>query len=94
MYGGTTEVPGTDGASQTGLASWYDPPWSGLTAAHPSLPFGTMVTVTDVETGRSVTVVIDDRGPFAPGKIIDLSPEAFAVLRPLGTGVIDVRLSW
>ena len=94
MYGGTTEVPGTDGASQTGLASWYDPPWSGLTAAHPSLPFGTMVTVTDVETGRSVTVVIDDRGPFAPGKIIDLSPEAFAVLRPLGTGVIDVQLSW
>jgi uncharacterized protein YabE (DUF348 family) len=94
MYGGTTDVPGTDGSSQTGLASWYDPPWSGLTAAHPTLPFGTQVTVTDVETGRSVTVVIDDRGPFAPGKIIDLSPEAFAVLRPLGTGVIDVRLSW
>lgn len=94
MYAGTTEVPGTDGSTQTGLASWYDPPWAGLTAAHPTLPFGTRVTVTDVETGRSVTVVIDDRGPFAPGKIIDLSPEAFAVLRPLGTGVIDVRLSW
>jgi uncharacterized protein YabE (DUF348 family) len=94
MYGGTTDVPGTDGSSQTGLASWYDPPWSGLTAAHPTLPFGTMVTVTDEETGRSVTVVIDDRGPFAPGKIIDLSPEAFAVLRPLGVGVIDVHLSW
>jgi uncharacterized protein YabE (DUF348 family) len=94
MFGGTTDVPGTDGASQTGLASWYDPPWSGITAAHPTLPFGTMVTVTDVETGRSVTVVIDDRGPFAPGKIIDLSPEAFAILRPLGAGVIDVRLTW
>jgi uncharacterized protein YabE (DUF348 family) len=94
MYGGTTQVPGTDGASQTGIASWYDPPWSGLTAAHPTLPFGTLVTVTDVETGRSVTVVIDDRGPFAPGKIIDLSPEAFSVLRPVGAGVIDVRLSW
>jgi rare lipoprotein A len=94
MYAGTTEVPGTDGSTQTGLASWYDPPWSGLTAAHPTLPFGTLVTVTDVETGRSVTVVIDDRGPFASGKIIDLSPEAFAVLRPLGVGVIDVRLSW
>ncbi len=94
MYGGTTQVPGTDGASQTGLASWYDPPWSGITAAHPTLPFGTLVTVTDVETGRSVTVVIDDRGPFAPGKIIDLSPEAFQVLRPLGVGVIDVRLTW
>ena len=94
MYGGTTQVPGTDGSSQTGLASWYDPPWSGLTAAHPSLPFGTMVTVTDVQTGRSVTVVVDDRGPFAPGKIIDLSPEAFAILRPLPIGIVAVQLSW
>jgi uncharacterized protein YabE (DUF348 family) len=94
MYEGTYDVPGSVGNTQTGIASWYDPPWSGLTAAHPTLPFGTHVTVTDVETGRSVTVVIDDRGPFSPGKIIDLSPEAFSVLRPLGTGIIDVRLSW
>ena len=94
MYGGTTAVPGSSGRSQTGLATWYDPPWSGLTAAHPSLPFGTHVTVTDLDTGRSVTVVIDDRGPFAPGKIIDLSPEAFRILEPLGRGVLHVRLSW
>jgi rare lipoprotein A len=94
MYAGTTQVPGTSGRTQTGLATWYDPPWSGLTAAHPSLRFGTHVTVTDIETGRSVTVVIDDRGPFAPGKIIDLSPEAFQILEPLGHGVIHVRLSW
>jgi uncharacterized protein YabE (DUF348 family) len=94
MYSGTTQVPGTTGRSQTGLATWYDPPWSGLTAAHPTLPFGTRVTVTDLGTGRSVTVVIDDRGPFAPGKIIDLSPEAFQILEPLGRGVIHVRLSW
>jgi uncharacterized protein YabE (DUF348 family) len=94
MYAGTTQVPGTSGRRQTGLATWYDPPWSGLTAAHPSLPFGTRVTVTDLDTGRSVTVVIDDRGPFSPGKIIDLSPEAFQVLEPLGRGVIHVRLSW
>ena len=58
---------------------------------HPWLPFGTLVTVTDVATGRSVTVVIDDRGPFAPGRIIDLSPEAFSVLSPLGRGVLDVQ---
>jgi uncharacterized protein YabE (DUF348 family) len=94
MYGGTVAVPGTNGRSQTGLATWYDPPWSGLTAAHPSLPFGTHVTVTDLDTGRSVTVVIDDRGPFSPGKIIDLSPEAFRILEPLGRGVLHVRLSW
>jgi uncharacterized protein YabE (DUF348 family) len=95
MYGGSTEgVPGADGSTQAGLATWYDPPWSGLTAAHPWLPFGTHVLVTDLDTGRSVTVVIDDRGPFAPGKIIDLSPEAFGVLSPLGHGVLHVRLSW
>ena len=95
MGGGTTtRVPGAVGSTQTGLASWYDPPWSGLTAAHPSLPFGTRVTVTDLDTGRSVTVVIDDRGPFARGKIIDLSPEAFQELAPLGRGVLHVQLSW
>ena len=84
-----------DGAhTETGLASWYDPPWSGLTAAHPWLPFGTHVRVTDLATGRSVVVIINDRGPFAPGKIIDLSPEAFQILSPLGRGVLNIRLSW
>jgi hypothetical protein len=85
---------GTGPHIETGGATWYDPPWSGLTAAHPWLPFGTLVTVTDVATGRSVVVVINDRGPFAPDKIIDLSPEAFRILSPLGRGVIDVRLTW
>ena len=94
MYGGTTDVPGATGDTQAGDATWYDPPWSGLTAAHPTLPFGTLVTVTDLETGRSVTVTINDRGPFGTGRIIDLSPEAFAVLQPLGAGVLDVRISW
>ena len=60
----------------------------------PWIPFGTHVTVTDLATGRTVIVVIDDRGPFSPGRIIDLSPEAFSVLSPLGRGVLDVRLSW
>ena len=77
-----------------GLATWYDPPWSGLTAASPWIPFGTHVTVTDLATGRTVIVTIDDRGPFSPGRIIDLSPEAFSVLSPLGRGVLDVRISW
>ena len=77
-----------------GQATWYDPPWSGLTAASPWIPFGTHVTVTDVATGRTVIVVISDRGPFSPGRIIDLSPEAFSVLSPLGRGVLDVRISW
>jgi len=94
MYDGTLTEPGTGATTQAGEASWYDPPWSGLTAAHPWLPFGTYVTVTDRATGRSVTVVIDDRGPFGPGRIIDLSPEAFAQLAPLGRGVLHVDLDW
>jgi len=94
MYGGTTDVPGAVSDTQAGLATWYDPPWSGLTAAHPTLPFGTRVTVTDTDTGRSVTVTINDRGPFGPGRIIDLSPEAFSILQPLGAGVLDVSIAW
>jgi rare lipoprotein A len=94
MYAGTTEVPGAVDDTQAGLATWYDPPWAGLTAAHPTLPFGTLVTVTDDESGRSVTVTINDRGPFGTGRIIDLSPEAFEVLQPLGAGVLDVSIAW
>jgi resuscitation-promoting factor RpfB len=82
------------GGSQVGDATWYDPPWSGYTAAHKTLPFGTHVTVTNLDTGASVTVVIDDRGPYASGRIIDLSPEAFAVIAPLGDGVAHVRITW
>jgi rare lipoprotein A len=94
MNDGTTAEPGTGATSQSGQATWYDPPWSGLTAAHPWLPFGTYVRVRDVDSGRSVTVVVDDRGPFSPGRIIDLSPEAFERLAPLGRGVLDVELAW
>ena len=80
--------------SETGEASWYSfAPGSGLTAAHPWLPFGTVVTVTNLATGKSIRVVINDRGPFG-GRIIDLSEEAFSALASLGTGVIDVRLTW
>jgi uncharacterized protein YabE (DUF348 family) len=82
------------GHEASGQATWYDPPWSGLTAASPWIPFGTHVTVTDLATGRTVIVVIDDRGPFAAGRIIDLSPEAFSILSPLGRGVLDVRITW
>jgi hypothetical protein len=89
---GTTSSGGRSG-SQVGEASWYDTPWDGLTAAHPWLPFGTHVTVTNIATGESVVVVINDRGPFG-GRIIDLSDEAFAVLAPLGQGVMQVRLEW
>ncbi|TMK83342.1 MAG: septal ring lytic transglycosylase RlpA family lipoprotein, partial [Actinobacteria bacterium] len=66
---------------------------SGLTAASPWLPFGTRVTVTNLANGRSVAVVINDRGPFG-GRIIDLSQEAFSRIAPLGAGVCQVRIAW
>lgn len=87
-------VPASGGSSETGGATWYDPPWSGYTAAHKTLPFGTHVTVTNLDTGHSIVVVIDDRGPYGEGRIIDLSPEAFSALAPLSQGVLNVRISW
>jgi resuscitation-promoting factor RpfB len=83
----------TDG-TQVGEASWYSfAPGGGLSAAHPWLPFGTVVTVTNIANGNTVQVVINDRGPFG-GRIIDLSDEAFARIAPLAQGVCQVRLSW
>jgi rare lipoprotein A len=61
-----------------------------LTAAHRSLPFGTMVRVTNLRNGRTVTVRINDRGPFTKGRIIDLTP---AAARQLGfSGLAPVKL--
>ena len=63
---------------------------SGLTAAHKSLPFGTQVRVTNHQTGRSVVVRINDRGPFVRGRVIDLTP---AGAHALGfSGLADVTL--
>jgi len=70
-------------SAQSGIASVYSGERtangeyaraSGLTAAHRTLPFGTLVRVTNQRTGRSVIVRINDRGPFVPGRVIDLTP--------------------
>ncbi|KJC35377.1 lipoprotein [Bradyrhizobium sp. LTSP885] len=63
-----------------------------LTAAHPTLPFGTRLRVTDVKTGRSVTVRVNDRGPYVPGRIVDVSYSAAQSLGMVGKGVANVRL--
>jgi rare lipoprotein A len=63
-------------------------------AAHKTLPFGTVVTVTNLDNGASVTVTINDRGPFVDGRIIDLCDGAFAQIAPLGQGVANVRITW
>ena len=90
---------------QTGEASWYRPkaaakptasgetPDAGeLVAAHRTLPFGTRVTVTELASGKSVVVRVTDRGPFAKGRIIDLSPAAARQLGMREDGVVKVRL--
>ena len=63
-----------------------------LTAAHRTLPFGTRVRVTDVSTGRSVTVRVNDRGPFVPGRVVDISSSAAETLGISGRGVAKVKL--
>jgi G5 domain/Lytic transglycolase len=82
--------------SQTGQASWYDfCRVDGDYAAHLTLPFGTVVTVTNLDNGKTVTVVINDRGPYGvPGRIIDLCDSAFAQIAPLSQGVADVEITW
>jgi hypothetical protein len=79
--------------SQTGRASWYWEAPAG-TCAHRTLPFGTVVLVTNLANGKQVTCKVSDRGPFVEGWIIDLSRPTFSALAPPSTGVIDVRIEW
>ncbi len=79
------------GKSHSGAASWYA--WTGtMAAANPWLPKGSFVKVTNTENGKSVIVVINDRGPFVPGRIIDLDKVAFAKIASVGAGVINVKM--
>jgi rare lipoprotein A len=92
---------GTEIASQ-GVASFYTEGTqtaSGekfnthdLTAAHPTLPFGTKLRVTNVASGRSVTVRVNDRGPYVPGRVVDVSYSAADALGMVGKGVAKVKL--
>ena len=94
-----------NGRSEVGLASWYGGFHQGrvtaageifdmtqLTAAHPALPLGTSVRVTNLKNGRIVRVRVNDRGPYVPGRIVDLSREAARVLDMVERGVGLVRL--
>ncbi|HZP62272.1 MAG TPA: septal ring lytic transglycosylase RlpA family protein [Terriglobales bacterium] len=90
---------------QVGTASWYGEYFEGrttasgepynmydLTAAHPTLPLGTWVRVTNLRNGRRVYVRINDRGPIVPGRIIDLSYTAAEALHFKNKGIQRVRL--
>ena len=63
-----------------------------LTAAHPTLPFGTKLRVTDTSSGRFVTVRVNDRGPYIRGRVVDVSPSAAEALGMVDKGITNVRL--
>jgi rare lipoprotein A len=89
-------------SSSYGVASFYtEDEWTAngekfntraMTAAHPTLPFGTRLRVTNVTNGRSVVVRINDRGPFVPGRVVDLSEAAAENLGMVERGVVKVKL--
>ena len=76
--------------TQTASGEKFDP--NELTAAHPTLPFGTRLRVTNVASGRSVTVRVNDRGPFVPGRAVDVSYAAAEKLGMVGKGLAKVKL--
>jgi uncharacterized protein YabE (DUF348 family) len=79
------------GKTHTGAASWYA--FTGtLSAANPWMPIGSYARVTNVDNGKSVIVRINDRGPFVPGRIIDLDKVAFQKIASTGAGVINVKM--
>jgi rare lipoprotein A len=63
-----------------------------LTAAHPTLPFGTRLRVTNVASGQSVTVRVNDRGPYVQGRVVDVSHSAADALGMVGKGLANVKL--
>ncbi|HKV77858.1 MAG TPA: septal ring lytic transglycosylase RlpA family protein [Candidatus Sulfotelmatobacter sp.] len=91
--------------TQTGLASWYGPPYHNrrgsngevynmhaMTAAHRTFPLGSIARVTNVKTGSSVLVRITDRGPFIPGRIVDLSLAAARKVDVWQPGIAEVKV--
>ena len=98
-------IPAPVGYTEEGNASWYGSPFHGrhasngevydmykLTAAHRTLPFETMVRVTNLNNGKTTTVRITDRGPFVDNRIIDLSQAAAREIESIGPGVVPVRI--
>ncbi len=98
-------VGGTAGAEEIGIAAYYSDVFQGrrtacgdrydrsaLTAAHNRYPCGTRIRVTNVENGKSVEVVVNDRGPSTPGRIVDLSRRAAKELGFLKQGLTRVKI--
>ena len=108
LLAGCSALPrgtGESGYRETGQASYYADRHQNqltangeryshatLTAAHKTLPFDTLVKVTNLDNGKSVVVRINDRGPFVRGRVIDLSKSAFSRIGSLRAGLLRVQL--
>ena len=103
--GGKPKPALTPGAVETGVASYYASKFHGrqtangetydetkLTAAHRTLPFGTVARITNLENGREIEVRINDRGPFKKGRIVDVSRRGAELLDFIRAGLVRVRL--
>jgi rare lipoprotein A len=101
----SAEAEGKPVSTEIGLASWYGPPYhnhagadgsiyneNALTVAHRTLPMGTVVRVTNLATGESILARVTDRGPFVPGRILDLSLAAAKSISVYRAGVARVRI--
>jgi peptidoglycan lytic transglycosylase len=104
-YSGAEVAPSLSHYDAVGTASWYGRPYHGrrtasgevynmnrMTAAHPTLPFGTRVAVTNLENGRTVILTINDRGPFKHDRLIDVSRKAARELGFLGQGLTRIGM--
>lgn len=108
VVAGVTYVPMEDpGYDKVGMASWYGPDFHGkqtangelfdmsaLTAAHPTLPMPSYAWVTNLRNGRTILVRINDRGPYKPGRIVDVSRASARMLGFEGQGVAEVRVRY
>ncbi len=108
VVGGERYYPlsNAEGFVERGVASWYGPPFHGrrtsngeiynmdaMTAAHKTLPMGTQVRVLNLQNGKETVVRINDRGPFVPGRVIDLSREAARRIDLVGPGTCEAEIA-
>jgi rare lipoprotein A len=84
----------TPAESATGIATWYGTSPLPTGCASPTLPFGTVVNITDDATGGTATCVVDDREPYHPGRVLDLSYTVFSELASPTAGVVTVTITW
>jgi len=78
--------------TQVGIASWYND--KAASCAHRTAPIGTKLNVTNLVNGKRMQCTVTNRGPYSPGRIVDLSDEGFAQIAPLSQGLAEVRVEW